>query len=255
MGDRRDIADLWSLRGRVAIVTGAGRGIGAAVAGRLAEAGASVVVNDLTAARAERVANALVRSGLSAIPIDGDISHLETVASVMEAALDHWERIDILINNAAIYPRVPLSDARRETFDLVMGVNVWGVLSSSWAIGRLMAQQATGGSIVNLLSGAAFTPRSSDLVIYGASKSAVHLITRALAKELAPMVRVNSVQPGTVDTDGSRLAGQSAPTENLLGRMGTADEVARAVLFVVSDMGEYVTGSNVVVDGGRSMVK
>ena len=255
------LADLVSLAGKAAVVTGAARGIGAGIAVRLAEAGADVVVADLDGAEAEKTAveiaagSAARGSNGRVIPSAVDVSGAVSVALLAELALEQFGRLDIWVNNAGIFPHTgPVVDADAATFNAVLDVNVSGTFLGAREAARRMT---TGGSIVNLASITGFAARSG-LTAYSTSKHAVIGLTRNLAKDLAPLgIRVNAVAPGLIVTPGllGGAAGETRTAAALasrptapLGRHGVPDDVARVVLFLVSDLAAFVSGATVVVD-------
>ena len=250
------LADLVSLAGRVAVVTGAARGIGAGIAGRLAEAGAEVVVADLDGEAAVGVAKALETAhGRRMVGARVDVADEASVVALADLALERLGRIDIWVNNAGIFPHTGrVVDADAAAFDTVLSVNVSGTFLGAREAARRMTE---GGSIVNLASITAFSARSG-LTAYSTSKHAVVGLTRNLAKDLAPFgVRVNAVAPGLVVTPGllGGSAGETRSAEALpgratapLGRHGVPDDVARVVLFLACDLAAFVSGATIVVD-------
>lgn len=250
------LADLVSLSGKVAVVTGAARGIGAGVAARLAEAGAEVLLADLDADTATVRAKELEAAhGRPMVGARVDVADEASVAALAELAVERLGRLDIWVNNAGIFPHTgPVVDADAAGFDRVLAVNVSGSFVGAREAARRMAD---GGSIVNLASIAGFGARSG-LTAYSTSKHAVVGLTRNLAKDLAPLgVRVNAVAPGLIVTPGllGGSAGETRSADALasrtpapLGRHGVPDDVARVVLFLVSDLAAFVSGATIVVD-------
>lgn len=255
----RPLLDLLSLGGRGAVVTGAASGIGAATARRLAEAGAGVVVADLDGARAEATAKEIAaQTGGRAVPFTIDVRDSASLGAAADFAVATFGGLHVWINNAGIYPTTgPAIDAGDDFIDRMMEVNVRG----SFAGAREAAKRMTsGGAIVNLASTAGFKP-AGGIGAYVASKHAVVGLTKQLALEFAPLdIRVNGVAPGVIDTPGVRdqlaplkaagldIAGRMSKT--LLGRAGQADDVARVITFLVSDLSAWVTGTVVPVDAG-----
>ncbi|HEU4539068.1 MAG TPA: SDR family oxidoreductase [Polyangiaceae bacterium] len=244
------------LEGKVAIVTGAGRGIGAAVARRFAEEGASVVATDLDEASALETARAIGERGGRALGLGHDVALEADWFRVVETALGHFGSPKVLVNNAGVYRVAPIADLTTEDWDWLMGINVRGVALGIKHSAGAMATSG-GGSIINLssVSGLVGSPRHA---LYGASKGAVRALTKNAAVELGPVqVRVNSVLPAVIDTAmaeyGLRQAGRTKEQfarAYPLGRIGTPLEVANAVLFLASDESSFVTGAELVVDGG-----
>ncbi|MDQ1491084.1 MAG: hypothetical protein QOJ23_3598 [Actinomycetota bacterium] len=250
------LADLLSLAGRAAVVTGAARGIGAGIAARLAEAGAEVVLADLDWEGATAAAKELEAAhGRRMVAARVDVADEASVAALADLAVERLGRIDIWVNNAGIFPHTgPVVDADAAAFDTVLGVNVSGTFLGSREAARRMTG---GGSIVNLASITGFAARSG-LTAYSTSKHAVVGLTRNLAQDLAPLgIRVNAVAPGLIVTPGV-LGGSAGETRSAaalasrpaapLGRHGLPDDVARVVLFLVSDMAAFVSGATIVVD-------
>jgi NAD(P)-dependent dehydrogenase (short-subunit alcohol dehydrogenase family) len=252
------LSGLVSLTGRVAVVTGAARGIGAGIAARLAEAGAGVVVADLDGEAAMALAKELAEEhGRPAVGAALDVVEEASVAALADLAVERLGRLDIWVNNAGIFPhtgRVVEADAA--LFERVLAVNVNGMFYGAREAARRMAD---GGSIVNLASITSFAARSG-LTAYSTSKHAVVGLTRNLAKDLAPQgIRVNAVAPGLIITPGvlSGSAGETRSAAALesrppapLGRHGLPDDVSRVVLFLVSELAAFVSGATIVVDGG-----
>jgi NAD(P)-dependent dehydrogenase (short-subunit alcohol dehydrogenase family) len=250
------LVELLSLRGRAAVVTGAARGIGAGIATRLAEAGADVVLGDVDGAGAVAAAGALEeRHGRRVVGAGVDVADEASVAALADLAVERLGRLDIWVNNAGIFPHTgPVVDADAAAFDRVLAVNVSGSFLGSREAARRMPG---GGAIVNLASITAFAARAG-LSAYSTSKHAVVGLTRNLARDLAPLgVRVNAVAPGLIVTPGllSGSAGETRSAAALatrptapLGRHGVPDDVARVVLFLVSDLAAFVSGATIVVD-------
>lgn len=263
----RTIADLVSLAGRVAVVTGGGRGLGKAIAARLAEAGADVLIGDRDGELAGAAARDLdARYASRVIAAAMDVTDSQSVAAAADIALSQLGSVDIWINNAGIFPFVPLADLTDTVWDDVMTVNVRGVLAGARQAMRCMIAGDKGGVIVNIASTAGFRGVSPGLSAYVASKHAVRGLTRQLALELAPhAIRVLGVAPTYCVTEGNLLAAQelggpdvtgadiAAMISSKLGRVGVPDDVARAVLFCASDLSIYMTGSTLLVDAGETL--
>jgi NAD(P)-dependent dehydrogenase (short-subunit alcohol dehydrogenase family) len=253
------VTDLISLAGRVAVVTGGGRGIGAAIAHRLAEAGARVLVGDIDEPGAGKVAAALNESyGGDHLACRLDITDTPSLAGAAELAVSTFGGLDIWINNAGIFPATgPAADASDDFFDRMLRVNVRGTFAAAREAARRMT---AGGVIVNLASTTGFHA-SPGISAYSTSKHAVIGLTKSLALEFAARdIRVVGVAPTVIDTPGVRdqmepLAAAGLDVEktmaaNLLGRVGVPDDVARVVLFASSDLAAFVTGSTIPVDAG-----
>jgi NAD(P)-dependent dehydrogenase (short-subunit alcohol dehydrogenase family) len=243
--------------GRVAVVTGAASGIGAATARRLAAEGATVALVDVQADGVERVAADIQRNGAKATAHACDVSSRDDVVRIVESVLSAHGRIDVLHNNAGIDPVGPLAREDESTIRRVIDVNLIGVMNGLAAAGPAMAEQKS-GAIVNTSSVAALIGTPNNL-LYTASKGGVLALTRAAALEYAPHVRVNAVLPGPTRTamseavrgrplndDDLRAVGETV----LLNRMGEPAEIASAVAFLASDDASFITGASLVVDGG-----
>jgi len=243
------------LEGKVALITGAAGGIGACTARLMAAEGATLLLTDADAARAESVAQDL---GRGAAAHGHDVSSEAQWSSVTSWALGIHGRVDVLVNNAGVFLAAPLVDTSAEDFRRVLDVNVTGVFLGMRALAPVMSEQRS-GSIVNVSSVAGLMG-SPYLAAYAASKWAVRGITKVVAKELAGLgVRVNSVHPGQIDTDMNTRQRERTPEliDKLirgipLKRIGTPLEVAHALVYLASDESVYVTGSELVVDGGTS---
>ena len=258
MTHRIPLPDLISLQGRVAVVTGAGRGIGRAIALRLAEAGAVVVVVDRDETDAASVADEIRATGAAAHAVQADVSDEAAVRSLVRATCDDLGGIDVLVNNAGIFPSCPVLQMETADFDRVIAVNLRGVFLCTREAALAMVDRGRGGAIVNVTSIDALHPAMVGLAHYDASKHGAWGFTKNVALELAPHgIRVNAVAPGGVLTPGvSEMGGGSDAAVAAFaasvpeGRMGAPDDIARAVLFLASDMSSYMTGAQLVVDGG-----
>jgi 3-oxoacyl-[acyl-carrier protein] reductase len=244
------------LEGQVAVVTGASKGIGAAIAEHLAAAGAAVVVNYASSrAGAEAVVGRIRQAGGKAVAVQADVSRLEDVRRLFAETKKAFGKLDILVNNAGIYEFAPLEAISAEHFHKQFDLNVLGLL--------LTTQEAVkhfgpaGGSIVNLSSFAA-TSAPPNTSVYSATKAAVNAITRSLAQELGPRkIRVNAVNPGVIETEGLHAAGISgsdfqkqAEAQTPLGRIGRPQDVAPAVVFLASAESAFTTGEMLSITGG-----
>ena len=253
------MGDNLSLAGKVAIVTGAQIGIGRAMVGAFASAGASVVVNwlDDEAAAGAVVADAEA-VGAKAAMVQGDVAEAATGVKLVEAAAD-LGGVDILINNAGIYPRQDFLDLTEELWDQVLDVNLKGGFLCGQAAARWMVEQGRTGSIVNIASAAFWNPMGNG-VHYAASKGGVIGVTRAMAVALAPhRIRVNVIAPGITDTDQPRggLSEEAVQARGAglpLGRLTRPDEIAQAALYLCSDAAAQVTGETLHVNGGQLLV-
>jgi NAD(P)-dependent dehydrogenase (short-subunit alcohol dehydrogenase family) len=252
------LSELTSLLDRVAVVTGAAVGVGAAVARRLAEAGATVVVADIDMDGAERTASAI---GSAAVAHPVDVAVEDSVSALAAFAADRFGHVDIWVNNAGIYPRDSLLEMPEAHWRRVLDVNLTGTFFGSRAAARLMTTQGRGGVIVNLASLSAFRAPSANMTHYVASKAGVVGMTRSLAVELGPQgVRVLGVAPAFVPTenavalleqDGVYDAIETFAARSPLRRTVEPDDLARVVFFAVSDLAAMMTGSTLLVDGGQ----
>lgn len=256
-------ASLLSLTGKVAIVTGGSVGIGFGISYRLAEAGAKVVVVGRRLEEASKTVAELKAKGWSALAVAADVSKEADVKNVIDLTIREFGGIDLLVNNAGIFPVAPLATMTSEQFDSVIAVNLRGVFLMTKYVAEVMKAAGKGGKIINTTSIDAIHPSMVGLAHYDASKHAVWGFTKNVALELAKdKITVNAVAPGGVMTAGvAAMQAQGKPVtverfpeaptmEVPLGRMGVPDDIAKVVLFLASEMSNYMTGSQVVVDGG-----
>lgn len=257
VGETRASAGNFNLDSQVAIVTGSTRGIGLGIACRLHEAGASVMCNARATSTAELDDHRARTQRMSFCA--ADVSTLEGAAALVAATLREFGRLDIVVNNAGIQPSGPWSDTTLESFDAVMSTNARGVECMIRAALPALSQAADAAAIVNIASVRAERP-GSRMAHYSASKAAVVALTRALAVELGPLhIRVNAISPGLVERPGLAEMWSEGVTqftsEAPLRRLGRPDDVACACLFLVSSASAWITGANLVVDGGISLVR
>lgn len=249
------------LEGKVAIVTGGAQGIGAAYCRRFAAEGAKLVVADINEALAKTTAEELRQSGAEAIPVIADVSDEAAVQSMVNTTVEHFGRIDLLINNAAIYQRpavrrVPMEELTVEEWDRVMEVNLRGVFLCIRSVIPVMKEQRS-GKIINISSSTVYggTPRFAH---YVTSKAGIIGLTRVLAKELGDWnINVNAIAPGLIlsieDADGEMIEGQQQRAQSrAFKRIETPADVVGAVLFLSSAESDFMTGQTIVVDGGVS---
>jgi len=246
-----------ALDGKVAIVTGGSRGIGAAIAALLAEDGAAVVVSGRDAERLERVAKALESEGRAALGVVADVSSREDADRLVDAAKQRFGRVDILVNNAGITRDALLVRMKDEDWDRVMEVNLRGAFLMTRAVTKAMVRQKSGGRIINITStaGAMGNPGQAN---YSAAKAGLIGLTKSAARELAHWsILVNAVAPGLIETDMAAKIPAEARDALLaqvpLKRIGTAREVAEMVGFLAGDGAAYITGQVFHVNGGLYM--
>ncbi|MFO8011532.1 MAG: SDR family NAD(P)-dependent oxidoreductase [Dehalococcoidia bacterium] len=247
------ILDRFSLAGKVAVVTGGGRGIGSGIALAFAEAGADVVIADRTMADAEFTAESINKLGRKALAIPCDVSRRDQVEAMINQTAREMGRLDILVNNAAASKSLPLMVTDDEQFDFELRVTLKGLFICSQIAGKIMRDQKA-GAIVNISSRQALTP-SLGQGGYGIAKAGVNSLTRTLAWELAPYVRVNAILPGPVETEGNDLLIPTVMYDQIkdivpLNRWGKPEDIAAAALFLASDAGSWVTGRLFEIDGG-----
>src|ERR671923_2868765 len=244
------------LKDKVAIVTGASKGIGASIARYLAAEGAAVVVDYASSKKdAEQVVADIVGNGGRAIAVQADVAKQADVDRLFAQTNTAFGRLDILVNNAGIYEFAPLEAVSEATFRKLFATNVLGVLLASQAAVRYFG--ATGGSIINI-SSVVSTATPPNAAVYSATKAAVDAITRALAKELGPRnIRVNAINPGVVETEGVHAAGfigsdflKDAIAKTPLGRMGQPQDIAPVAVFLASPDAAWITGETLVTSGG-----
>ena len=243
------------LEGKVAIISGGARGMGAAEARMFAREGAKVVIADLLEEEGMRVAAEIGEAGGEALFVNLDVTDETSWRAAVEAAVERFGKVDVLVNNAAILRTQGLLETTEEIWDEVMDVNTKGTFLGTKCVIPEM-RKAGGGSIINISSGAGITGSLRNTA-YHASKGAVRIFTKAAAIQYAgENIRVNSVHPGPIDTDmlaSSRsVDGGRTPDQIPLGRYGRPEEVAYGVLYLASDESSFITGSEVIIDGGRT---
>ncbi|MBV8673181.1 MAG: glucose 1-dehydrogenase [Acidobacteriaceae bacterium] len=243
------------LKGKVAVVTGASKGIGAAIAKSLAGEGASVVVNYASSkAGADAVVNTITKAGGRAIAVGGDVSKADDAQKIIDTAVKNFGRLDILVNNSGVYEFQPIEAITEDHYHKIFNVNVLGVLLTTQAAVKHLSD---GGSIINI--GSAVTeihPPAS--AVYTGTKGAIDAITGVLANELgARKIRVNALNPGMVETEGVHAAGfigtdfeKDIVKKTPLGRIGQVDDIASVAVFLASDDSRWMTGERLVASGG-----
>lgn len=260
----KPLNDLIKLKNKTAIVTGGAVGIGQGIVRRLAEAGAQVLVADASDANLEVGERELAEYKQRITMRKTDVANDEQVGDLVSSAKELFGHLDILVNNAGIYPNHPMLDMPTDLFDRVLAVNLKGVFLTTRAVAQCMVEQGKGGRIINVTSIDALHPSMVGLAHYDASKHGVWGFTKNVALELAPhQIWVNAVAPGGIKTPGATPSGPAADDPKLkafqeaftakipMQRLGEPDDIAKTVLFLASDMSSYITGSQIVVDGGR----
>lgn len=245
------------LEGKVALVTGASRGIGRAVALKLAAEGAKVAINFAgNLAKAEEVKSIIESNGGEALLVQGNVADFETVNEIVKKVVDAWGRVDILVNNAGITRDNLLLKMSESNFDEVIATNLKGVFNCTKAVTKLMMKQRE-GRIVNMSSVVALMGNAGQ-ANYAAAKAGVIGFTKSAAKEFAPRgITVNAIAPGFIGTDMTSAIPEKIKDEMLknipLGRFGNPEDVANAVMFFVSEDAAYITGQVICVDGGMAI--
>jgi 3-oxoacyl-[acyl-carrier protein] reductase len=248
-----------TLAGKVAVVTGASKGIGAAIAEHLGAAGASVVVNYSNSKQgADAVVKRITDKGGKAIAVQADVSKQQDITRLFKETKAAYGRLDILVNNAGIYTFAPLESVTPELFHSQFDLNVLGLILTTKEAVKMFGDN--GGSVINISSivGPMPVPNAS---VYSATKAAVDAITISLSKELGPKkIRVNSLNPGMVETEGFHAAGLSesdvrktVEAQTPLGRIAQPEDIARAAVFFASDDAGWVTGQTLILAGGHRM--
>jgi NAD(P)-dependent dehydrogenase (short-subunit alcohol dehydrogenase family) len=275
---------LLSLKGRCAVVTGGSRGLGRAIVQRLAEAGAAVVLTGRGREAVQRVESEVNATGGQALGVQADLASLNDSQTVIDQAVERFGRVDILVNNAAVFPPSMFVEVSAETWDYTVDTDLKGAYFLGQFAAKAMIAADRGGRIINVLSTDAFRP-TGMLSAYGAAKLGLWSATQAMAKELAThRILVNALTPGSIITqerieqfnDGTFGTGdmpegavqtrekmqaavksggfaQMLTTMMPLGRPGYPDEIAKSVLFLASDMASYISGANLLVDGAQTL--
>jgi NAD(P)-dependent dehydrogenase (short-subunit alcohol dehydrogenase family) len=247
---------MFDFSGKVAIVTGGGRGIGPAIAVGFADAGADVTVTSRTKSELDKVVRDIEKAGRKGLAVAADIGKAKEVQKVVDATVDKFGKVDILVNNAGFFPYNLFLDITEEDWDRVQDTNIKGQFLMAQAAARQMVKQGNGGKIVNIASVEGEFPITAGRTHYHASKGAIINFTRGLAKEMAQYnINVNAVAPGLTDTPGaqSMTGGYSLDSfgERIpLGRLGKPEDIAPPVLFMASDAARYITGFTLFVEGG-----
>lgn len=261
----KKLNQLLDLSGQTAIVTGGSRGIGLSIVRRFAEAGANVVIASVTASEMKKAVDELKKDGLEVKSVKTDVSSEKDVKKMVDFAVKHYGKLDILVNNAGVFPSNPLETMTTRDFERVIDINLKGVFLGTKYASEQMIKQGKGGKIINITSIAALRSSSVGLAHYDASKHGVWGFTKTSAVELAPhKIWVNALAPGAIATPGvtemqKGTSGKKVDMNKVLKaflakipmhRMGESDEIGKATLFLASDMASYMTGEQIVVDGG-----
>lgn len=248
------------LTDKVAVITGGGGALGAGIAQGLAQAGAAIVVADVKVDAAQVVASRIQQQGGRALAISCDVADSQSVAAMVEQTVATFGGVDILVNNAAIYPARPWTEISEAEWDRVFAVNIKGYYLCARAVYPSM-QARGGGAIVNISSITFFLGKWDRLLDYVSTKGAVVGFTKALARELGPEgIRVNCIAPGAFPTDAEKIHpdpegyNRFVLENQAIKRRGTPMDMAKAVLFFASDLSDFVTGQSLLVDGGWAMM-
>ena len=243
------------LKGKVAVVSGASKGIGAGIAKALAAEGASVVVNYASSkAGADAVVASIAEAGGKAVAIAGDVSKAADAKAIVDAAIKNYGRLDILVNNSGVYEFAPLEAVTEDSFHKMFNINVLGAILTTQAAAKYLGE---GGSIINIGSGVSrLTPAFST--VYTGTKGALDAITGVLARELGPKkIRVNTINPGVVETEGTHSGGiigsdleKQLIAQAPLGRSGVVSDIAPIAVFLASDDSAWLTGEQLLATGG-----
>ena len=243
------------LKGKVAVVTGASKGIGAAIAKSLAAEGASVVVNYASSkSGAKTVVDSITAAGGKAVAVGGDVSKASEAQGIIDAAIKNYGRLDVLVNNSGVYEFSPIEGFTEDQFHRMFNINVLGLLLTTQAA---LKHIGAGGSIINVGSVVSrVTPPASS--VYTGTKGAVDAITGVLARELGPkQIRVNTINPGMVETEGVQSAGflgtdleKNLVAQTPLGRIGQPGDIASIAVFLASDESGWLTGEQILAGGG-----
>ena len=244
------------LTGKVAVLTGASKGIGASIAKHLAAEGAAVVVNYASSrAGADRVVNEINKSGGKAVAVQGDVSKKNEIDRLFAETKKAFVKVDVLVNNAGIYEFAPVEGITEEHFHKQFNLNVLGLILATQVAAKLF--DSAGGSIINIGS-VVSTLGFPNYAVYSGTKGAVDAITRSLAKELGPRgIRVNAINPGPVETEGAHAAGiaegdmrKYLEAQVPLGRIGQPQDISGAAVFLASQDSSWITGETFVISGG-----
>ncbi|MBN1643369.1 MAG: SDR family oxidoreductase [Dehalococcoidales bacterium] len=258
-GDLKNITMVtvnFSLKGKVALITGGSRGIGRAIALAFAEAGAKVAISARKQQDLDAVADEINSKGQECLPTIAHVAKMDESRALLNRVKSHFGRIDILVNNAGTNPyNGPLIDAEEWAWDIIMNVNLKGPFMLSLMAAKLMREQG-GGNIINMASATGIRP--SDFHIYGVSKAALIMLTQIMAREFGQYnIRVNAIAPGIITTRLSESLWKEPQNKEeiikhcSLGRLGVPEDIAGAAIYLASDASKYVTGTTIIIDGGE----
>ncbi len=236
---------------KTVIVTGAGQGIGKGIALEMANEGYNVVVSDINPESATTVSTEITNTGAKSIAIKCDISLISDIDNLLKTTIENFGQVNVLVNNAGIYPFKPFLELTEADWDKVIDINLKGTFLTNQAVAKIMPE---GSKIINISSIASFVG-FENLVPYCGSKGGVNSFVRALALELAPKkINVNVVAPGAIETPGAQAPNEDLRQQTIAvipwKRMGTSADIANIVAFLASDKADYITGQTIVVDGG-----
>ena len=245
------------LKGKVAIVTGSGQGIGKGIALELAREGAKIIISDINQETINKTVDEMKSSGAEVLGVKADVSKAEEINQMVKTVIEKFGRVDVLVNNAGIYPFKLLTEMSGEDWDKVLNVNLKGVFNCTKGVLPEMIKQK-GGSIVNIASIAGAVVGYINLAHYSASKGGVLGFTRSAALELSQYgIRVNAIAPGAIETPGTKIMGEDALKQFSqmipLKRLGKPEDIGKAVVFLASEDSSYITGQMIVVDGGHTL--
>ncbi len=253
----KTIQEMVDLTGKTAIVTGSGRGIGFGIAQRLGEAGCNVVIAEMNPELMKEAVAKLKEKGYSALGVETNVTDEKNVKSMVQTVADTFGGIDILVNNAGIYRKCPIDQMTEKEWEALFGVNVKGAFLTTANVVKVMKKQGRGGSIINMSSTGAYRANNVGMSHYHSTKGALLSMTYHLCGELGVYgIRINNILPGSVFPDSGKTASinsrdLSVHTSKIpLGRVGKPDDIAKAVVFLASDLAEYITGADLNVDGG-----
>lgn len=254
----------FGLEGKVAIITGAGSGIGKQTAKLFAEAGARLVIADIDATAGEAVATGLTDQSLDAASIETDVTDETSVIGMVEAVIGRFGQVDILVNNAGVFPVDKFLETSAARWDEVQRINVRGPFICMREVLKHMREAKRGGKVINVSSGASLLPTLFDEIPYNCSKAALNMLTKAAALEFAAdQININAILPAFVITEGAIRSSQTGakrhgpglhPERRPLGRFGAPEDIANAALFLASPASDYITGHLLCVDGGYTSI-